>query len=188
MTEQTSSRTQSKTLRRRPRRSDGSWGWATRLPLVLLAVAAGLAHSQAAPQPGPVVQFTHAADRATFVGGPKWFTGTAHVAMLFAPDGARTFGGATVTFEPGARTAWHTHPAGQTLVVTEGHGWVQADGEPRRDLKPGDVVWTPPGVRHWHGATTKSGMTHVALQGAHEGQVVDWQEQVSDAQYQGSTP
>ncbi|MCB9546947.1 MAG: cupin domain-containing protein [Myxococcales bacterium] len=106
--------------------------------------------------------------------------------MLFSPEGARTFGGATVAFEPGARTAWHVHPAGQTLVVTAGSGWLQAEGEPRRDLRPGDVVWTPPGVRHWHGATAATAMTHIALQGALDGAVVDWQAQVTDAEYLGT--
>ncbi|MCB9793637.1 MAG: cupin domain-containing protein [Alphaproteobacteria bacterium] len=103
--------------------------------------------------------------------------------MLFSPEGARRFGGATVRFEPGARTAWHSHPAGQTLVVTEGSGWVQVEGEPRQDLRPGDVVWTPPGQRHWHGATDSAAMTHIALQGEVDGEVVDWQEPVPEARY-----
>ena len=106
--------------------------------------------------------------------------------MLFGPNGPRTFGGATVVFEPGARTSWHSHPAGQTLVVTDGSGWMQTDGGPRHEVKAGDVVWTPPGVRHWHGATTATAITHIALQGEVSGRTVDWFEPVTDAQYQGT--
>lgn len=155
--------------------------------LWVLGLALGCAHARsAAPEGAAGLSVSSAAERGSFVGGPEWFTGTATVSMLFSPEGARSFGGATVAFEPGARTAWHAHPAGQTLVVTEGKGWVQAEGEPRRDLAPGDVVWTPPGVRHWHGATATTAMTHIALQGEVDGEVVDWQEPVSDAEYLGA--
>lgn len=126
---------------------------------------------------------TTAEERGTIDGDREHFTGQATIAMLFTPNGPRTFSGAYVNFEPGARTAWHTHPAGQTLVVTEGSGWVQLEGEARRDLEPGDVVWTPPGVRHWHGATDAAAMTHMALQGAVDGTAVTWLEHVTDAQY-----
>ena len=131
------------------------------------------------------LNITTAADRGTMKGGDDRFTGEALIAMLFTPNGTREFSGATVTFQPGARTAWHSHPAGQTLVVTEGSGWVQLDGASRRDMGPGDVVWIPPGVRHWHGATASSAMTHVALQSQRDGAVVNWFEPVSDAQYLG---
>lgn len=159
--------------------------WMT--PVLCLGFLTGCAHPGPGlvPEEAAAAHVTAEADRDTFVGGPDWFTGTATVSMLFSPNGPRTFGGANVTFEPGARTAWHVHPAGQTLVVTAGSGWVQSEGEPRRDLKPGDVVWTPPGVRHWHGATDTESMTHLALQGGIEAKVVDWQEHVSDAQYLG---
>ncbi|MCB9780934.1 MAG: cupin domain-containing protein [Alphaproteobacteria bacterium] len=153
-------------------------------PSSLLVLGLAASSAQAGP-PAPQTTVTAATERDRFVGGAEWFTGTATVSMLFGPDGARTFGGASVAFEPGARTAWHSHPAGQTLVVTEGQGWVQAEGEPRRDLKPGDVVWTPPGVRHWHGATATHAMTHLALQGEVEGAVVAWEEHVDDAHYLG---
>ncbi|MCA9673230.1 MAG: cupin domain-containing protein [Myxococcales bacterium] len=132
---------------------------------------------------GEKLSISAASKRATITGAKAYFTGKVKVAMLFAPQGPRTFSGASVSFEPGARSAWHSHPAGQTLVVTAGAGWVQMQGQPRRDLKPGDVVWTPPGVRHWHGATDSSAMTHLALQGAVDGKAVNWFEHVSDAQY-----
>jgi quercetin dioxygenase-like cupin family protein len=116
--------------------------------------------------------------------GPgDYFTGTVRIDPLFqAPDPARVRG-ASVTFEPGARTAWHTHPLGQTLIVTSGRGWVQAWGGPVEEIHPGDVVWFPPDEKHWHGATPTTAMTHIALQEALDGKVVDWMEQVSDEQY-----
>jgi len=112
-----------------------------------------------------------------------FFTGTVRVDPLFqAHDPART-SGASVTFEPGARSAWHTHPMGQTLSVTAGCGWVQAWGEPVQEIRPGDVVWTPPGQKHWHGAKASTAMTHIAIQEALDGKVVDWMEKVGDDQY-----
>ena len=95
--------------------------------------------------------------------------------------------GASVTFEPGARTAWHTHPLGQTLIIIAGCGWVQCAGEAREDLRPGDIVWIPPGEKHWHGATTATAMTHIAIQEKLDGKAVEWMEQVSDEQYLGKT-
>jgi quercetin dioxygenase-like cupin family protein len=117
-------------------------------------------------------------------GPADYFTGVVRVDPLFqAPDPARVRG-ASVTFEPGARTAWHTHPLGQTLIVTSGVGWAQAWGGPVEAIQPGDVIWFPPGEKHWHGATPTTAMTHIALQEALDGKVVDWMEQVSDQQYQ----
>jgi quercetin dioxygenase-like cupin family protein len=92
-------------------------------------------------------------------------------------------GGAIVTFEPGARTAWHTHPLGQTLIVTSGLGWVQREGGPVEEIRPGDIVWFEPGEKHWHGATAATAMTHIAIAEALDGKVVDWMEQVTDEQY-----
>jgi 4-carboxymuconolactone decarboxylase len=92
-------------------------------------------------------------------------------------------GGAFVTFEPGARTAWHTHPLGQTVIITSGCGWVQTEGGPRDEVHPGDIVWIPPGEKHWHGATATIGMTHVVIAEALDGKVVDWMEHVTDEQY-----
>jgi quercetin dioxygenase-like cupin family protein len=122
--------------------------------------------------------------RPSGVGPSDYFTGAVRVDPLFeAPEPARVRG-AMVTFEPGARTAWHTHPLGQTLIVTSGLGWVQRDGGPIEEIRPGDVVWFPPGEKHWHGATASTGMSHIAIQEALNGSPVDWLEQVSDAQYQ----
>jgi quercetin dioxygenase-like cupin family protein len=122
--------------------------------------------------------------RPSGVGPHHYFTGAVRVDPLFeAPEPARVRG-ALVTFEPGARTAWHTHPLGQTLIVTSGLGWVQRNGGPIEEIRPGDVVWFPPGEKHWHGATATTGMSHIAVQEALNGSPVDWLEQVTDAQYQ----
>jgi quercetin dioxygenase-like cupin family protein len=116
-------------------------------------------------------------------GPADWFSGTVRIDPLFqAPDPARV-GGANVTFEPGARTAWHRHPLGQTLIVTFGCGWVQREGGPVEEVYPGDVIWFPPGERHWHGATRMTAMTHIAIQEKLNGENVDWMEKVSDDQY-----
>lgn len=116
-------------------------------------------------------------------GPAAYFTGEVWMADRFeTPEPAR-LRGVTVTFQPGARTAWHTHPLGQTLIVTAGEGWVQAEGGARRTVTVGDRVWFPPGQRHWHGATASSAMTHIALQEAQDGVNVTWLEHVSDADY-----
>ena len=121
--------------------------------------------------------------QASGKGPADWFTGAVRVDPLFqAPEPARV-SGASVTFEPGARTAWHTHPLGQTLLVTAGAGWVQLDGEAVQEIRPGDVVWFAPGEKHWHGATASTAMTHIAIQERLDGRAVDWLEQVSDAVY-----
>ena len=113
-----------------------------------------------------------------------YFTGTVRIDPLFqAPDPARVRG-ASVTFEPGARTAWHTHPLGQTLIVTAGCGWVQREGGPIEEIHPGDVIWFPPGEKHWHGATATTAMTHIAIVEQFDGKSADWLEKVSDEQYQ----
>jgi len=119
-------------------------------------------------------------------GPEEYFTGTVRVDPLFeSPDPARVRGG-SVTFEPGARSAWHTHPLGQTLIVTSGCGWVQSEGQPKVEIRPGDVVWCPPNEKHWHGATPTTAMTNIAIQEALDGKVVEWMEKVSDEQYQAS--
>lgn len=116
-------------------------------------------------------------------GSAEYFTGNVRIDPLFeAPDPARVRGG-SVTLAPGARTAWHTHPLGQTLVVTAGSGLVQRWGGPIEKIHPGDVVWIPPGEKHWHGATATVGMTHLAIQEHLDGKTADWLEKVSDAQY-----
>jgi quercetin dioxygenase-like cupin family protein len=119
-------------------------------------------------------------------GRSDWFTGTVRIDPLFdAPEPARVRG-ASVTFEPGARTAWHTHPLGQTLIVTAGCGWVQREGSPIEEIHPGDVVWFPPNEKHWHGAAPTTAMTHIAIQEQLDGKVAEWMEKVSDEQYGGS--
>jgi quercetin dioxygenase-like cupin family protein len=118
-------------------------------------------------------------------GPADWFTGTVRIDPLFeSPEPARVRG-ASVTFEPGARTAWHVHPLGQTLIVTSGLGWAQRWGGPIEEIRPGDVVWFAPGEKHWHGATPTTAMTHIAIQEALNGKPVDWMEKVSDEQYGG---
>jgi len=117
-------------------------------------------------------------------GSADYFTGTVRVDPLFdAPDPARVIG-ANVTFEPGARTAWHTHPLGQTLIVTAGCGLVQRWGGSIEEIRPGDVIWFPPGEKHWHGATATTAMTHIAIVEVLDGKSADWMEKVSDEQYQ----
>jgi quercetin dioxygenase-like cupin family protein len=115
-------------------------------------------------------------------GPADWFTGTVRTDPLFGPDPDRV-GGTLVTFEPGARTAWHTHPLGQTLFVTAGCGWAQLPGGPIEEIRPGDVVWFAPGERHWHGATALTAMSHIAIQEKLNGSAVEWAEHVTDAQY-----
>ena len=113
------------------------------------------------------------------------FTGSVVIDPLFDASAHTHATGGFVTFEPGARTAWHTHPAGQTLIVTSGTGWVQESGGERRQIQPGDVIWIPPNVKHWHGATTTNRMSHIAITNMLDGRNVDWLEQVSDLEYAG---
>jgi len=116
--------------------------------------------------------------------GPEaWFTGAVRIDPLFQPDGPTRAAAASVTFEPGARTAWHTHPLGQTLIVTAGCGWAQHEGGPVEEIRPGDVIWFPPNEKHWHGAAPTTAMTHIAIQEQLDGKVVEWMEHVSDEQY-----
>lgn len=129
------------------------------------------------------MEITRAGSQPSGKGPVDWFTGTVRIDPLFqAPDPALV-AGASVTFEPGARTAWHTHPLGQTLIVTAGRGWVQREGGAKEEILPGDVVWFAPGEKHWHGATATTAMTHIAIQERQNGKVVTWLEQVSDEQY-----
>jgi len=116
-------------------------------------------------------------------GPAECFTGTVRIDPLFSPPDPARVAGALVTFEPGARTAWHTHPFGQTLIVTAGLGWVQRDGGPAEEIRPGDVVWFSPDEKHWHGATPATAMSHIAIQEKLNGSPVTWMEHVTDAQY-----
>lgn len=121
--------------------------------------------------------------QASLVGSDDYFTGRVRIDGLFQAEDPARVGGATVTFEPGARTAWHTHPLGQTLIVTQGRGWVQELGKEIQEINPGDIVWIPEGVKHWHGATSETAMTHIAIAESLNGSVVEWMEKVTDEQY-----
>lgn len=116
-------------------------------------------------------------------GSEEYFTGSVRIDSPFQGGTPARVGGAIVTFEPGARSAWHTHPLGQTLIVTSGCGWVQSEGGPKVEIRTGDVIWCPPGEKHWHGATPTTAMTHIAIVEALDGKAVEWMEKVSDEQY-----
>jgi quercetin dioxygenase-like cupin family protein len=130
------------------------------------------------------VEIKRVGSRPSSKGSSDYFTGAVRIDPLNQPVEPARAGCALVTFEPGARTAWHTHPLGQTLVVTAGCGWVQRDGGPIETIRPGDVVWFPPGEKHWHGATTTTALSHIAIQEAINGSPVAWMEKVSDDEYQ----
>jgi len=130
------------------------------------------------------MKITRSGSQPSRKGAAQNFVGVVRVDSPFRGSDPARVGGAFVTFEPGARTAWHTHPLGQTLIVTAGHGWVQSEGGPKEEIRPGDIVWIPPGEKHWHGATATLGMTHIAISEALDGKTVDWMEQVSEDQYQ----
>lgn len=129
------------------------------------------------------MEIKRAGSRPSGKGPADWFTGTVRIDPLFQPSEPARAGGAMVTFEPGARTAWHTHPLGQTLYVISGVGRIQTKGGPVREIRPGDVVWIPPGEKHWHGGAPTTGMTHIAMQESLDGNYVTWMEQVTDAEY-----
>ena len=120
-------------------------------------------------------------------GPDEWFTGTVRIDPLNSPPDPARVAMALVTFEPGARTAWHTHPLGQTLIVTAGCGWVQREDGQIEEIRPGDVVWISPGEKHWHGATASTAMSHIAIQEKLNGSPVEWLEKVTDQQYGGSS-
>jgi quercetin dioxygenase-like cupin family protein len=126
-----------------------------------------------------------AGSQASGKGPEEYFTGTARIDPLFSPPEPARVAGALVTFEPGARTAWHTHPLGQTLIVMTGLGLVQREGGPIEEIRPGDVIWFPPGEKHWHGASPTTAMSHIAIQEKLNGSAVDWMEHVTDQQYRG---
>jgi quercetin dioxygenase-like cupin family protein len=129
------------------------------------------------------VEIKRSGAEASRKGPAEWFTGTVRIDPLFQPPAPARANGAMVTFEPGARTAWHTHPLGQTLLIVSGLGWVQRDGGAVEEVRPGDVVWFPPGLKHWHGASAANAMAHIAIQESVEGKSVDWMEHVTDEQY-----
>jgi quercetin dioxygenase-like cupin family protein len=165
---------------------------ATLISLSLSAWAASHAHtsgaqanasSTASAQDSRSINITRSGSQQPIKGPAEHFTGSVQVEPLFpVRDPSRTSGG-KVTFAPGARSAWHTHPLGQTLIVTDGTGWIQQWGGPIEEIRKGDVIWIPPGVKHWHGATPNTAMTHIAIQEQLSGKAVEWMEKVTDDQY-----
>ena len=132
------------------------------------------------------MEIQRSGSRPSGKGQAEYFTGPVRIDPLCNPPAPARVFGASVTFEPGARTAWHTHPLGQTLIVTAGCGWAQRWGGPVEEIRPGDVIWFSPGEKHWHGATPTTAMTHIAIVEQLDGKSADWMEKVSDEQYQGS--
>ncbi|WP_142687208.1 (R)-mandelonitrile lyase [Chitinophaga polysaccharea] len=129
------------------------------------------------------MEITRTGIKASVKGPADWFSGAVRIDPLFDPNNTRRAAAATVTFEPGARTAWHTHPLGQTIIITSGLGWVQREGGPVEEVHPGDIVWFEADEKHWHGASATVGMSHIAIQESLDGEVVDWLEQVTEEQY-----
>ena len=131
------------------------------------------------------MQIKRNGSQSSSIGPEEYCSGNVRSDPLFQSPGPAQFSGASVTFEPGARSAWHTHPCGQTLIVTAGLGWTQCCGEPNEEIRPGDVITCPPGKKHWLGGTDKTSVTHIAIQEAKDGNVVEWLEKVTDEQYLG---
>lgn len=127
-----------------------------------------------------------AGSQSSIKGSADWFTGVVRIDPLLQTESPARAAGASVTFEPGARTAWHTHPLGQTLIITAGFGWAQSEDGPVEEIRPGDVVWFSAGEKHWHGATPNTALTHLAIQEQLDGKAVDWMEKVTSEQYQRS--
>ena len=149
----------------------------------ITAAVISLALLGVAPAYAQKMEISPNGSRPSSKGAAEYFTGSVIVEPIFGVKAGMQSTGGLVTFEPGARSAWHTHPAGQMLIVTSGTGWVQEWNGQKREIKPGDVIWTPPGVRHWHGATATNAMSHLAVQESVDGKNVEWMEQVSDDQY-----
>ena len=148
----------------------------------LMALAVGPAFAQPT-QRNRAMQIRRAGSQPSAKGSADWFTGNVRIDPMFPVTAPSRVSGGHVTFEPGARSNWHTHPLGQTLIITSGLGWVQREGGPIEEVRPGDIVWFPPGLKHWHGATPTTAMTHIAIQELLDGKNVDWMEKVSDEQY-----
>jgi quercetin dioxygenase-like cupin family protein len=150
---------------------------------ILAAAAVTAAGITSGAAPAESIEIRHYGGSLSNVGAPDNFTGHAVINPMYPPNDFTRSTVGLVDFSPGARTTWHTHPAGQMLIVTAGMGWVQENGQSRRVIEPGDVVWIPAGVKHWHGATKKTSMSHIALTYVADGKNVDWLEPVSDEQY-----
>lgn len=150
---------------------------------IMSMALAGAALAQPTGETAPAIKIARAGSQASSKGPAANFTGAVRVDPLYQAQAPARASAALVTFEPGARSAWHSHPLGQTLVVTSGVGRVQQWGGKVEEIRPGDVIWTPPGVKHWHGAAPATAMSHIATQEGLDGKVVEWMEQVSEAQY-----
>ncbi len=155
---------------------------------IALIASLSIAPASAQQQRASSMEITRNGSQPSSAGSPDNFTGRVRVDSPFQRAEPSRLTGATVTFEPGARSNWHTHPLGQTLIVTTGTGWTQCDGGPIVEIRAGDIIWCPPGHKHWHGATPTTAMTHIALQEALDGKVIDWMEPVTDAQYLPGPP
>lgn len=131
------------------------------------------------------MEISRADTRKSRTGPEDWFTGTVRMEPLFQPGAPARAAGVSVTFDPGARTAWHTHPLGQAIIITSGFGLAQREGGPIEEIRPGDVVWFAPGEKHWHGAGQSTAMTHIAIHEQHDGKTVEWLEKVTEEQYRG---
>lgn len=159
------------------------------LPLAVAYTNQARAASESGAQPvassgaSQTISITRSGSQPSVKGPAEYFTGSVRVDYLFKANDPSRVSGAFVTFEPGARTAWHTHPFGQILIVTAGSGWVQQWGGQIQEIRQGDVVRIPPGLKHWHGATPTTGMTHIAIQEHLDGKTAEWMEKVSDEQY-----
>jgi 4-carboxymuconolactone decarboxylase len=141
----------------------------------------------AQPQDSQTIKITRSGSQPSSQGTDEHFTGSVRIEPLFTENPPEHMSGSSITFESGARTAWHKHAFGQILIVTAGKGWVQQWGNEIQEIRPGDVVWIPPGVKHWHGATSSTSMTHIAVQESLNGRTVEWMEKVTDEQYRGSS-
>ena len=158
---------------------------ATTLSLsIMMSCMAPAAYAEAVNSMSEKIKITRNGSTPSQQGPESYFTGNVRIDAPFSGTESARVGGATVTFEPGARTAWHTHPLGQTLIVTHGRGWLQEEGGEIRDMSVGDIVWIPEGIKHWHGATPENAMTHIAIAESLNGSPVEWLEKVTDAQYQ----
>lgn len=154
--------------------------------ITLFTASLSLIGAELSAQPAketPMIRITSAGTHPSAPGPADYFTGTVRIDAPFQGTAPARAGGATVTFEPGARTAWHTHPLGQTLIVTSGTGLIQELGKPVQEIKPGDIVWIAPEVKHWHGASANTAMTHIAIAESVDGKAVQWMEKVTDDQY-----
>jgi 4-carboxymuconolactone decarboxylase len=158
--------------------------------LAFSLLASGAAFAQAGPSPldpgSQRIKVTRSGEHSAVQAPAEHFTGSASVDRFLVENSSSHTSGASVVFEPGARTAWHSHPLGQTLIVTAGAGWIQQWGGNVQEIRQGDIVWIPPGIKHWHGATSSTSMTHIGIQESLDGKTVEWMEQVSDQQYRSS--